>query len=436
LRHRLEAFHGQQDPQAVAEAWPYLTNPDRFLRWAARTSIEHQPPATWADRALQEPNSSAKLEALLALARTTQIDPQHRQPTDAANDKVLQSIILASLARFDWNALGEEDRLKLVRCYEILFVRGGPPDAALAKSIIAQLEPQFPSPSFPLNWLLCETLAYLQSPGLAAKGVALLENSPSQEEQIEYARSLRMLKAGWTLPLRTTYFNWFFKAANYRGGASFDKFVEFIRNDALVTLDDSEKASLADLLAKVPARKSPLEGMAELFKGRTPRNWTLDELAAAAAEGMKHRNFEQGRKMFGAALCYTCHRFVNEGGMTGPDLTSAGARYSTRDLLDQIINPSKVINEQFVPTVIVTEDDEVITGVIVNLNGDAIMVNTDPVDPWKQTTVDRKKVVSMEPSKASPMPTSLLAMLTQDEILDLLAYIIAGANPQADVYRK
>jgi len=38
--------------------------------------------------------------------------------------------------------------------------------------------------------------------------------------------------------------------------------------------------------------------------------------------------------------------------MTGPDLTGAGGRYTPRDLLDNIINPSKEINEQFVPTVI------------------------------------------------------------------------------------
>ena len=55
------------------------------------------------------------------------------------------------------------------------------------------------------------------------------------------------------------------------------------------------------------------------------------------------------RKMFGAAACFTCHRFGNEGGMTGPDLTSAGRRYSIKDLLEQIVTPSKEINEQFRP---------------------------------------------------------------------------------------
>ena len=59
--------------------------------------------------------------------------------------------------------------------------------------------------------------------------------------------------------------------------------------------------------------------------------------------------------MFAAAACFTCHRFGNEGGMTGPDLTGAGRRYTPHDLLDQIINPSKVINEQFSAVTIVTE---------------------------------------------------------------------------------
>ena len=62
---------------------------------------------------------------------------------------------------------------------------------------------------------------------------------------MEYARSLRMLKAGWTTATHTAYFQWFLKAAsNYRGGASFDKFIEFIRNDAVASLSEAEKVDL------------------------------------------------------------------------------------------------------------------------------------------------------------------------------------------------
>jgi mono/diheme cytochrome c family protein len=344
-RHALEAFHGKQDPQALKAAWPELDNEDRFIRWAARVAIEHQPPATWAKRALTERNAGRQVEALLALTRVTGIDPQHRRPSDPPVDKAMQARILEALARVDWKKLNHEQRLTLVRTYEICFVRFGQPDESAARRILAQLDPQFPAPSLDLNWLLCETLAYLQSPTVAGKAMALIRNAPTQEEQMEYARSLRFLKAGWTTALRTQQFEWFLKAANYRGGASFEKFLEFIRTDAEATLSAEEKAALQPVLARKPEKKSPLEAMAEVFAGRTNvTDWKLDSLAAAAERGLKKRNFDNGRKMFGATGCFACHRFGNEGGMTGPDLTGAGRRYSPRDLLDQILNPSKEIN--------------------------------------------------------------------------------------------
>jgi putative heme-binding domain-containing protein len=189
------------------------------------------------------------------------------------------------------------------------------------------------------------------------------------------------------------------------------------------------------VLAEKPVRKSPLEGLSTYFAGRPKTEWALDELAGAAQTGLKKRNFENGRKMFGAAACFACHRFDNEGGMTGPDLSSAGRRYAPRDLLDQIVNPNKEINEQFVSMVIVTNDEEVFQGMIVNLNGDTIMINTDPTDPNQQTAIDRKEVASIEPSKVSPMPTGLLAPLTKDEILDLVAYIISGGDARHAMFQ-
>jgi putative heme-binding domain-containing protein len=243
-----------------------------------------------------------------------------------------------------------------------------------------------------------------------------------------------MLRTGWTTELRTAYFEWFLKAANYRGGASFEKFIQMIRDDAVTSLSDTEKESLQEVLARTPEKKSPLQAMAELLAGRTFfTRWTLEGLAPALAKaggaaGLKNRNFENGRKMFSAVGCFACHRFGNDGGMTGPDLTSAGQRYTPSDLLDQVLNPSKEINEQFQPMVITRQDGERITGVIVNLNGDTVRVNTDPANPWELASVDRKEVKSIEPSKISLMPEGLLDPLTEEEILDLLAYVLSGGD--------
>ena len=65
------------------------------------------------------------------------------------------------------------------------------------QQFIAKLDPLFPAATPEQNWLLCETLCFLQAPSAAAKGMALIAAAPNQEEQIEYARSLRMLKAGF-----------------------------------------------------------------------------------------------------------------------------------------------------------------------------------------------------------------------------------------------
>lgn len=437
LRHSLEAFHGKADPKAVAAAWPHLNSSDRYLRWAARIALEWQPAATWADKAFAEKDGGKQVEALLGLARLTGIDPQHRKPTDPPVDTAMAGKIYAALGKLDWKTFNQEQRLALVRTTEICLVRFGQPDDATRQRLIAKLDPLFPADNFQLNWVLCETLVALQSPTIAAKGIAALKNAPGQEEQMEYARSLRMLKAGWTTALRTDQFNWFLRAANYRGGASFEKFIEFIRTGAEATLTDAEKTALADLLAKKPVKKSPLEALAEAFAGRTMvKEWKLDELAAAAENGgLQHRNYANGRKMFGASACFACHRFGNEGGMTGPDLTTAGGRYNARDFLDQIINPSKEINEQFVPVVLTKTNGETVTGIIVNLNGDSVQVNTDLTDPNQRESVDRKQVVKMEPSKVSPMPEGLLNMLKQEEVLDLVAYVLSGGDAKHAMFK-
>ncbi len=452
-RKSLEKFHGHQDPAAADAAWPYLSSPDRWLRFSARVVLEHQPYAGWADRAFAEKNATARLEALLALARQaakcpyhtaraskpdprTGIAPTLAEPTAA--EAALRDRLLAALKATDFPTLTKEQKLLHVRLAEIILHRYGQPDAAGVAALTAQYDAAYPAADFELNWMLTETLAFLQSPDLAPKAMALVANAGSQEPEMEFMRSLRGLKTGWTPALREAQLNWFVRAANYRGGSSFGKFVEFIRNDSLATFTPAELNHHEKLiaLAKNPPVKTAYENVGAMFAGRTPRNWTLEELSAATQTGLKNRDFAQGRKVFSAAACFTCHRFGNAGGMTGPDLTLAGGRYSPHDFLDQIINPSKVINEQFAPIIVTKNNGDVFTGVVVNLGGDRVSINTDLSDPSQQVSIDRKEVKSIELSKISPMPPMLLNMLTQDEILDLVAYVLSGGDKENAFFQK
>ena len=433
-RHKLEAFHGKQDANAIDIAWPYLSHKDRFIRTAARTAVEHQPTDTWADKALTESDPAKQVEALLALSRVAGVCPQHRNDQTPPVDTQLRDKLLTALAAIDAATLTHDQQLTLVRTTQIALNRFGRPSDEIVVQLIDSLDPLFPAKSADLNWLLCETLAWLQAPSTAEKSMALIAAAPAQEEQMQYARSIRLLKTGWTPELRTAYFEWFLKAANYRGGASFEKFIQFIRDDAVASLSDSEKESMKELLAKKAETKSVLDNLGEVFAGRPTTKWTLEELSAAAQTGLKKRNFDNGQKMFAAAGCYACHRFDNQGGMTGPDLTSAGRRYSSHDLLDQVINPSKVINDQFSAVTVVTDAGLVHTGVVVNLNGDTLMLNTDLTVPNKQVAIDRKTIDSLTVSKTSPMPAGLFDRMTKDEVLDLTAYLISGGDRNHDYF--
>ena len=121
--------------------------------------------------------------------------------------------------------------------------------------------------------------------------------------------------------------------------------------------------------------------------------------------------------------------------MTGPDLTGSGGRYSAHDLLEQIMYPSKEINEQFVPTFVKMKNGDIHTGVVVNLKGDNVTLNTDLYNPNQRTNVNRADVESIGPSTVSPMPAGLLNMMEKDEIMDLLAYVLSGGKPNHDFFQ-
>jgi hypothetical protein len=54
----------------------------------------------------------------------------------------------------------------------------------------------------------------------------------------------------------------------------------------------------------------------------------------------------------------------------------------------------------------------------------------------KVVEIDKQDIDEREESKVSIMPEGLLNTMTRNEILDLLAYIISGANPEHPAFRK
>jgi putative heme-binding domain-containing protein len=435
-RYKVETLHDSPDQKAIEAAWRVLSSADRYIHSAARAAIEHQDPKLWMDKALSETNPQAALEALLALVRVSADDPEHakRKPVDMIKrlDEKLKGRILDALAKLDYEKLSEFQKLELLRIYAILFVRMGPPDDDTRKKLIERFDAVYPAKTRFLNADLCQMLVYLQAPNTATKTLKLLAEAPTQEEQIEYAKSLRMLKAGWTPAQREQYFKWFLKSANYKGGNSLEGFMANIKNDAVATLTPEEKTALKPILEAKPEPKTVFTGPPRpVYK-----QYKMEDLTPLLEKGLVNRDFDNGRKMFGVANCFSCHRFDNEGGAHGPDLTTAPGKFSTHDLLESIIEPSKSISDQYASWIFEMDDGRKVTGRIINLHDNNIILMPNMLEPNTLATIDARRIEKKEISKISPMPTGLLDTLKEDEVLDLIAYLLSKGDRNNKMFKK
>jgi putative heme-binding domain-containing protein len=194
---------------------------------------------------------------------------------------------------------------------------------------------------------------------------------------------------------------------------------------------ESERADLDTLSSKVEGSDIP-NYVAPKGPGRA---WTVDEVVTLASGGLKGRNYANGEAMYRSVMCATCHRFNGEGGSIGPDLTGSGNRYTLRDLMENIVEPSKVISDQYDSHEIVKKDGSTILGRIVVEENGKVFVMANPFAPNDQLAIDEAEIVRKETRKVSMMPPGLINALNADELLDLIAYLISGGNAQDKVFQ-
>ena len=117
-----------------------------------------------------------------------------------------------------------------------------------------------------------------------------------------------------------------------------------------------------------------------------------------------------------------CTPTYNEGGSIGPELTAAFSKYSRRDVLESIIEPSKVISDQFQNYIVTKKDGDSATGRIIDETADKVVIQPNPLSA-ERIEIKKSDIAERKPSKVSPMPQGLLNNFTKEEILDLLGYL-------------
>ncbi len=451
-RKELEKYHAPSAnaEKVIAHLSFMMMMQDRHTRYAARVALEHQPVKLWQDEVLSISEPFAIADAVVALARQA--------------DKSLQPQLLKKLEWMvtEWRLAtrNEDMQLDVLRAYQLVFIRMGAPDKDTAAELVKLLEPMFPSKYDNVNRELAQLLVYLKSPTIVEKlcdelkkpskplttegldelilrnrgyggTVASLIKNAADQQKLSYLFTLRNATVGWNAERWTIYYTFLAEARTKAGGASYQKFLTNIEKDAFANASDTER--LAIEAAKLrPAYKPPV-----LPKPVGPgKAWTTADLAALEAKLKSGRDFKNGERAYAAARCVVCHRFGGDGGATGPDLSQVAGRFGLKELAEAIVEPSKVISDQYAAHVIVPVAGKQFIGKIANEANGVLTVVVDPEDASKVVEIKVADIEERRVSKVSLMPEKLLDGLNENEVLDLLAYMLSRGDSKHPMFKK
>jgi len=173
--------------------------------------------------------------------------------------------------------------------------------------------------------------------------------------------------------------------------------------------------------------------------GPDRKRWEVSDFDPVIAVGLEgYRDFENGRRHFTKAACAKCHRFAGAGpvGANTPDLEEAVRKHSPRDLLEGIIVPDQAIAPGQVVQIFELTDGRLVEGRVLEETEGHFLVNPDPRIPDRVVKVPAIDVVSRRISPGSAMPSGLLNPFEEEDVLDLLAYLLSGGNEEDPLFSR
>ncbi len=166
-----------------------------------------------------------------------------------------------------------------------------------------------------------------------------------------------------------------------------------------------------------PVGQRVRELLAERELDRDAQRRRIDQLLASVDNGDPVR----GQAVFNSAeaACATCHRIGYQGGAIGPFLGSVGRSRTDRDLLESILYPSLSFVRSYEPVVAVTSTD-IYSGVPIEESDTHLLLASGPDE---QVRVARADIEEIRPGTVSIMPSGLDEQLSEQELMDLVAFL-------------
>ncbi len=411
---RLEELHVDPALSALEDVWPLLAAEDRHVRYAARTKLELTDPLFWRGRALAEGERGASVSALLALVR--------------ADESLTSGELLRRLSAWHWEAMTDDERPAALRVVGLGLLRVPGFDAD-AVDLAERLLTLFPTGHDASDRELARILSRLDPPGTLLALLERLEQAVTQQEAVHYAHAISGVSSGWDDPVRARVLAWYDrKTGEFEGGVSFRQYVDALRDRTILSMGDSFLVEAARVDGESADRYAPEPGEPLAFV----RDHTVEDLEPALDRLEQGRDFARGKKLFRQTSCLQCHRIAGEGGGTGPDLTGVAGRYGPRDLLESLLDPSATVSDQYRDEEVWTLDGDVAVGRVVSEDDELVVVREAD---GRLVEVDAKEIELRRMHPLSRMPEGLLDVLSEEDVLDLMAYVLAGGDAADPAFR-
>lgn len=121
-----------------------------------------------------------------------------------------------------------------------------------------------------------------------------------------------------------------------------------------------------------------------------------------------------------------CHRVQGNGQWIGPDLSTIGVKYGKEELIRSILSPSAAIGYSFRSVVVGLNDGRIVTGLPVEETADKLVLKTAE---GQRVSIPVRSIEERRTSDVSLMPEGLAQAMTDDELVDLLAYLTTLKQP-------
>lgn len=269
--------------------------------------------------------------------------------------------------------------------------------------------------------LLCEVIRQPKEPlPLRQKAVQILAGLKSEAAYSELLKILKVAPDALAVEIASGL-------ASSRGGA--DQLLAAIAagQASAWLLQDANVAGrlrvvgVPDIETKLKTLTAGLPQRDERMAARVKSRRELIALQTAPAAGA---DFNAGKQVF-QKHCAGCHKVAGIGQKIGPELDGIGHRGLDR-LLEDILDPSRNVDQAFRSTIVNTVDGRVITGLVLREEGNTLVM-VDNVG--KELRLSKDEIEERLPSPLSPMPANVFEIVPEADFVELVHFLMAQPKP-------